>query len=65
MSNYYSVFLFLGFDFAHFILNVVLCSAVRTELRLCDLIVCVGHPEKQPSQKVQNILNRQQQPHHQ
>lgn len=37
-------------------------SAVRTQLRLCDLIVCVGHPEKLAFLQVQEGL-KQHQPH--
>lgn len=39
-------------------------SAVRTQLRLCDLIVCVGHPDKQASQSIQKTPEQQQQHQH-
>lgn len=42
----------------------VICflSAVRTQLKLCDLITCVGHPDKLALLKVQEEILRQQQP---
>lgn len=56
---------FFVMSFYTFLLRMFLFLAVRTQLRLCDLIVCVGHPDKQASQNVQKTLEQQQHHHHQ